>query len=165
MQYLPPPPGNRVVYEIMSKNVVEPEATGDNIIWRTYFASWIRKATRARAHAQICNTLLLHGNRGFVKASNCFVIRTLPVLLATVELCMNKRNIGLLVFILHHYTSVILSTYLRLLAALYCAVVCTNKQFGYAQWKVKVGCWLRAGFYLQFKDVINAACLVGDAFW
>ena len=44
-------PENRAVYEIMSKNVVEPERS-QMIIWRMYVACWIIKVTRAKAHAR-----------------------------------------------------------------------------------------------------------------
>ena len=35
----------------MSKNVVEPEATNDDTIWRKSFACWISKATCTHVHA------------------------------------------------------------------------------------------------------------------
>jgi hypothetical protein len=41
---------NRAVYEIMSKNVVKPEATDDNIM-RMRFACLISNSARAHAHA------------------------------------------------------------------------------------------------------------------
>ena len=48
---------NHAVYEIMSKNVVEPEATNDVTIWRIRVACWISRSTsihaRAHAHAPI----------------------------------------------------------------------------------------------------------------
>jgi hypothetical protein len=37
--------GNHAVYEIMLKNMVEPEATDDNITWHMHFACQITKAT------------------------------------------------------------------------------------------------------------------------
>jgi hypothetical protein len=62
---------NRIVYEIMSKNVVETEgATNDVITWRVRVACWISKVTctnghehahapvthmHARTHRPICN--------------------------------------------------------------------------------------------------------------
>jgi hypothetical protein len=43
---------NCFVYKIMSKNVVEPERTANDIaIWRIRAACWISKATRTHAHA------------------------------------------------------------------------------------------------------------------
>ena len=42
---------NRPLYEIMSRNVVEPEATDENIIQRMRFSCRISNATRANAHA------------------------------------------------------------------------------------------------------------------
>jgi hypothetical protein len=56
---------NRAVYEIMSKNVVEPEAADDN---------------KAHARCMLVEFLPFHGNNGFVNAPHCCVIRTLPVL-------------------------------------------------------------------------------------
>jgi hypothetical protein len=44
-------PENHAVYEIMLKNVVEPESTKDNKIRRMQVACWKSKATRAHAHA------------------------------------------------------------------------------------------------------------------
>ena len=40
---------NSAVCEIMSKNVVEPEAAA---MWRIRVACWISKATRAQGHAR-----------------------------------------------------------------------------------------------------------------
>ena len=42
---------NHAVYEIMWKNVGEPEATIDATKWRTRVVCWISNATRAHAHA------------------------------------------------------------------------------------------------------------------
>ena len=42
---------NRTVYEIMSKNMVDPEATNDVTIWRIRIACWISKIIRTHAHA------------------------------------------------------------------------------------------------------------------
>jgi hypothetical protein len=36
---------------------------------------------RAHTHAEICNTLLFHGNDGLINARQCCVTRTLPLLL------------------------------------------------------------------------------------
>ena len=44
---------NRAVCEIMSKNMVEPEATNYVTIWRTRVSRWISKATRAYAHSHV----------------------------------------------------------------------------------------------------------------
>ena len=45
---------NRVVYEIMSMNVVEPEGPHKTnvTIWRILFACWVSKATCTHAHAR-----------------------------------------------------------------------------------------------------------------
>ena len=42
---------NRAVYEIMSKNVVQPGATNDVTVWLICVAYWISKTTRKHAHA------------------------------------------------------------------------------------------------------------------
>ena len=82
---------NRTVYEVISKNVVEPEATNDNIIWRMRFPCWIRLHAHASAHptrtdarrVRTCAQyvrLLFHGNTGFAKVPQCYIICALPVL-------------------------------------------------------------------------------------
>jgi hypothetical protein len=43
------PPENRVVNEIMSKNMVEPERP--QIVWRMLVACWISKTELVKAHA------------------------------------------------------------------------------------------------------------------
>jgi hypothetical protein len=48
----PPPPENRVVYEVMSKIMVQPEKP--QTIWRMSVSCWISKATRMQAHARAC---------------------------------------------------------------------------------------------------------------
>ena len=66
-----------------SKNMVEPE--GPNIIRRLRVASWISKATRAQRHAHTHTQrnmqylLLFHCSNYFINASQCYVIRTLPL--------------------------------------------------------------------------------------
>jgi hypothetical protein len=84
---------NRVVYEIMSKNMVEPERLQMAIWWRV--ACLIIKGTHAQAHARVpapppphthteiyCKIILIfHCYNGFVNAPQCYVIRTLSALL------------------------------------------------------------------------------------
>ena len=50
---------NRDIYEIMSKHMVEPEATSDVTVWRIHIAWWISKTirthracTRPRTHTR-----------------------------------------------------------------------------------------------------------------
>ena len=43
---------NRAVYEIMSKNVAEPDATSDVTIWPIRVAFCVRKTTRTPARTQ-----------------------------------------------------------------------------------------------------------------
>ena len=47
---------NRAVYEIMSKNLVVPEATNDVTLWRIRVACRISKIIRTYARTQVCNT-------------------------------------------------------------------------------------------------------------
>jgi hypothetical protein len=90
---------DRAVYEIMSKNVVEPERP-QITIWRC-FACWISKAihaqahtlglaltpTRTRAHSSTHThsekyiILLFHGNSSSANALRCHVMRTMSVLI------------------------------------------------------------------------------------
>ena len=93
--------GNRSVYEIMSKNMVEREgATNDNTIRRMRIACWISKATREhalahtnapgnfyknarkRAHTRTEKCVMIiafHCNNGFANTTQCYVISTLSV--------------------------------------------------------------------------------------
>jgi len=59
---------NRTFYEIMWKNIVEPERPRMTI-WRMCIACWIIKFTYALA---ICNLLLLHYNNGCKNAPQCY---------------------------------------------------------------------------------------------
>ena len=77
------------VYEIMSNNMVETEATNDRVIWRMRVACCISKATRARTctgtrtrtHTEICNTYCF-STATMVSQTRLNVIyrRTLPAL-------------------------------------------------------------------------------------
>ena len=96
---------NRVVYEIMSKNMVEPERP--ITVCRMRVVCWISKATCEKAHTRTrapapnrtdaCTRprthththkhtqytyyfLLFHGNNGLANAPQCYVISTLLVL-------------------------------------------------------------------------------------
>ena len=77
---------NRVVYEIIWKNIVDrgrPQMT----VWRMRIACWITKATNT--HTQIVYYLLLfHYNNGCTNALQCYVICTLPVLFMTKKVCV-----------------------------------------------------------------------------
>jgi hypothetical protein len=55
------------------------QATDDNIIQHMRIACWITKATDT--HSEYVYLLLLHGNNGYTNVLQCYVIRTLPVLL------------------------------------------------------------------------------------
>jgi hypothetical protein len=73
---------NRAIYEIMSKNVVEPERS--QTIWHMRFACCISKAKRARArthtHRNMQCLLLFRCNNSFVNVHQCYVLCVLPVL-------------------------------------------------------------------------------------
>ena len=73
---------NRAVYEIMWKNILErgrPQMT----IWRMSIACWIPKAT----NTQSGYVMLFHSNNGCTKASQCYFVRSLPVLFSDL-LCL-----------------------------------------------------------------------------
>jgi hypothetical protein len=84
-------PENRAVYEVISRNVVEPERP--QTIWRRV-ACCVSKATRATTHAsarsrtppttQMCNTAFATTAVVSWTHLRCYVIRTLPVLLFSV---------------------------------------------------------------------------------
>jgi hypothetical protein len=81
------------------KSMVEPERQ-QVATWRR-LARWISKATRVQAHFLVCTPthaqthttththnmkylLIFHSNNGFVNASQCYVIHTLPVLFRSI---------------------------------------------------------------------------------
>jgi hypothetical protein len=55
------------------------QATDDNILRRIRIACWITKATDT--HSEYVIHIAFHGNNGYANAPQCYVIRTLPVLL------------------------------------------------------------------------------------
>jgi hypothetical protein len=64
-------PENRAVYEIMSKDMVEPERP--HAVWRLRMAYCIGR----QAHAQKCVILIaFRGNSAFANAAQCYVICT-----------------------------------------------------------------------------------------
>jgi hypothetical protein len=84
---------NHAGYEIMSKNMLEPERT--QTIWRLRVAYWISKPTRMHARTQKYVILLFHGNSGFVNAPQCYVTRTLRVLFHVPAGVVHTRTTGL----------------------------------------------------------------------
>ena len=102
---------NCAIYEIMSKNMVEPYRP-QMTIWRCV-ACWIIKATRAQASARLPTHALTHThtqthrnmqhfllfqcNNGFLNAPQCYVLRTLPVFLYiyNVFFYVKKRSVFL----------------------------------------------------------------------
>jgi hypothetical protein len=68
----------RTVYENVGKYGTARQAADDNIIRRMRFACWITKATDT---PNMQCLLLYHGNNAYANAPQCYVIRTLPVLL------------------------------------------------------------------------------------
>jgi hypothetical protein len=63
---------NRVVYEITWKNIVQRDR-------RIRFVWWITKATDT--HSEYVIPIAFHCDNGCTNAPQCYVIRTLPVLL------------------------------------------------------------------------------------
>jgi hypothetical protein len=62
-------PENRAVCEIMRKNVVELEATDDNVIRRMRFACWVSKAIRTHAQKYVRPISFLRQQRSRERAS------------------------------------------------------------------------------------------------
>ena len=73
----PHPHQNRAVYEIMWKNIVEPNRPQMGI-WRMRIARWIAKATNT--HSEYVILLFFHCNNGCTNSAGYYVICTLPVL-------------------------------------------------------------------------------------
>jgi len=68
------------IYEIIWKNMVQPNRTQMNI-WGMHIARWIPKTTNTHSEYVI---LLFHYNNGSTSAPHCSVIRTLLVLFKNV---------------------------------------------------------------------------------
>jgi hypothetical protein len=66
----------------MLKNTVEP-VRPQTTVWRVRIARWLSKATNA--HSEYVILLLFHCNNGCTHAPQCYVTRTLPVLLLRKE--------------------------------------------------------------------------------
>ena len=62
----------------MWKNIVQPDRP-QMAIWRTRMACWIPKATNT--HSEYVILIAFHSNNGYTNAPQCYVTRTLPVLL------------------------------------------------------------------------------------
>ena len=77
VQWLFFPSKNRAVYEIMWENMVEPDRP-QVTIWRMRTACCIPKATNAHTESD---------NNGYGNAPQCYVIRTMPVLIFTKHSC------------------------------------------------------------------------------
>jgi len=56
------------------------EATDDSIIRRMHIACYVTEATEIHSEHVTLNCLF-HGNSGYADAPDCYVVRTLPVLL------------------------------------------------------------------------------------
>jgi hypothetical protein len=74
-------PENRAVYELMWRNMVEPDRT-QMTIWRMRFACWMTKATDTHSQCVILNDF--PPQNGYANALQCYVIDlfTLLVLFA-----------------------------------------------------------------------------------
>ena len=83
-------PENCDIYEIMSKNMVEPGRTQKT--WHLHMACWISKPTCEQAHScaraythththtqKYVILIACHSNSGFVNVPQCYVAHTLPV--------------------------------------------------------------------------------------
>jgi hypothetical protein len=70
----------------MWKNVIDREATGDNITRRMRSACWVTKA--ANKHSVYIILTAFHGNIVFMNAPQCYVIRTFRVFLSVYVCCM-----------------------------------------------------------------------------
>ena len=68
---------NRAVYEIMCKNIVEPDRP-QMTIWRMGIACWITKATDA--HSEYVTRCFFHCNNGCRNVLHSYVVLTLSVL-------------------------------------------------------------------------------------
>ena len=88
---------NRAVYELMSKNVVEPERP-QVAIWRMRVECWISKATRAQVHASArarTHThagVLFHGNSVALYAHclSCYVRNGIRIPVTCVNIILFK---------------------------------------------------------------------------
>ena len=76
-------PENRDAYELMWKDIVEPGRPQIAIL-HMRIACWMPKATKTYL-------LLFHGNYGYTNALQCYVIRTLPVLLNVLLASRSQR--------------------------------------------------------------------------
>ena len=63
----------------MEQYVTARQATGDDIIPCMRFARWIIKATDT--HPEYVIVLLFHENSGYTMASQCYIVRTLSLVL------------------------------------------------------------------------------------
>jgi len=75
---------NRALYEIMWKNIVQPDRLQIKI-WRMRFACWMPKATNA--HSEHVILLLSHCNNGCNKTPQYYVIRTVLLLVSGWQCC------------------------------------------------------------------------------
>jgi len=83
---------NLNVYEIMWKNMVQPETTDINIIRRR--ALHVGQL-RLKTHTQnIYCLLLFHCNNGYTSAPKCYIVRTLPILLDVMPCILVSSNVS-----------------------------------------------------------------------
>jgi len=69
---------NSAVYEIMWKNVVEPDRPQMNI-WRMHLICWIPKATDT--HSKYVTYYFFYSNNDYSEALQCYFVRPLSVVL------------------------------------------------------------------------------------
>jgi len=75
----PPPPENRTVYEIIWRNVMQPDRPQANVIRRMRIACWITKATDT--HSECVIITAFSTETVVTRTRLCYVRRALAVLL------------------------------------------------------------------------------------
>ena len=77
---------NHSFYEIMWKNIVQPDRTHN--CRRMRILCWI--PTTANTHSEYVIFIAFRGNNGCTKASLCYVVCSLPVLFYLIVLIINQ---------------------------------------------------------------------------
>jgi hypothetical protein len=70
---------NRVFYEIILKNTVQPDRP-QTTVWRMRIAYWVTKTTDTHSEYVIIYLLLFHGNNSYANAPHGDVYSTMTVL-------------------------------------------------------------------------------------
>jgi hypothetical protein len=72
------------------KNMIEPQKSVDNIIWRMRFAFWINKATNTRSEYVIF--MVFHDKNGYANATQCSVYMHVACLLSNTIIAKFKET-------------------------------------------------------------------------